>query len=142
MRLTGDVGLLLADHGGDLAALERSLAESAWTTRRATPDGSVLRLRHTRFGAADLILAETEYQRVALERARVEVDSSGAVVRYLAPEDVIIHKLIAARPRDLDDVENILDAVPELDEAYLVGWAEAWGVTELWQRLRGASRNG
>lgn len=142
VRLTGDVDLLLADHGGDLAALERSLTKTGWTTRRATPDGSVLRLRHPRFGAADLVLAETEYQRVALGRARVDVDTTGDVVRYLAPEDIIIHKLIAARPRDLDDIENILDASPELDEAYLEGWVEAWEVVELWQRLRGASRTG
>jgi len=142
VRLTGDVDLLLADHGGDLAALERSLAGAGWTTRRATPDGSVLRLRHPRLGAADLVLAETEYQRVALGRARAEDDTTGGVVRYLAPEDVIIHKLIAARPRDLDDIENILDAAPELDESYLEEWAEAWEVAELWQRLRSEARNG
>lgn len=60
----------------------------------------------------------------------------------LSPEDVILHKLIAARPRDLDDIENILDAAPELDEAYLTGWAEAWNVLELWDRLRGAAHSG
>ncbi len=141
VRLTSDVDLLLADHGGDLAALERALARAGWTTRRATPDGSVLRLRHPRFGAADLVLAETEYQRVALGRARAEPDTDGALVRYLAPEDVILHKLIAGRPRDLDDIENILDAGPELDEAYLAGWAEAWEVRELWNRLRGGARS-
>lgn len=80
---------------------------------------------------------------MALARARAEVvDATGGVVRYLAPEDVIVHKRIAARPRDLDDSENILDAAPELDEAVLTGWAEAWGVLELWDRLRGAARNG
>jgi hypothetical protein len=142
VRLTGDVDLLLADHGGDLAALERLLSQGGWTTRRGTPDGSVLRLRHARLGAADLVLAETEYQRVALERARAEVDSTGIRVRYLAPEDVIVHKLIAGRPRDLDDIESILDAAPQLDEAYLTEWAEAWGVLELWQRLRGGERGG
>ena len=141
VRLTGDIDLLLADHGGDLAVLERSLAQAGWKTRRATPDGSMLRLRHPRFGAADLVLAETEYQRVALGRARAEADTAGHPVRYLAPEDVILHKLIAGRPRDLDDIENILDAAPELDEDYLSGWAEAWDVVEPWQRLRGGARS-
>ncbi len=141
VRLTGDVDLLLADHGEGLAVLERSLAKAGWATRHATPDGSMLRLRHPRFGAADLVLAETEYQRVALERARAEADTAGHLVRYLAPEDVILHKLIAGRPRDLDDIENILDAAPELDEGYLSGWVEAWEVVELWQRLRGGARS-
>ncbi len=141
VRLTGDVDLLLADHGGDLAVLERSLAQAGWATRRATPDGSMLRLRHPRFGAADLVVAETEYQRVALGRARAEVDTTGGVVRFLAPEDVLLHKLIAARPRDLDDIENILDAQPELDETYLAEWADAWEVRELWDRLRGGARS-
>lgn len=59
-------------------------------------------------------------------------------MRFLAPEDVILHKLIAGRPRDLDDIQNILDAAPTLDEAYLEGWAEAWDVLEPWHRLRRA----
>jgi hypothetical protein len=139
VRMTGDVDLLVADHGGDLATLERLLSQGGWTMRRGTPDGSVLRLRHPRLGAADLVLAETEYQRVALARARAEVDSTGFRVRYLAPEDVILHKLIAARPRDLDDIENILEAAPVLDEVYLAGWAEAWGVLEHLRRLRGGT---
>lgn len=73
--------------------------------------------------AVDVLLPVIDYQRVALGRA---------VDRVLAVEDVIIHKLIAWRPRDRDDVRSILEAGVELDQDYLAGWLEAWDLTERW----------
>jgi putative intracellular protease/amidase len=73
----------------------------------------------------DLLLAETDYQRLALRRA---------VGGVLTPEDVIVHKLIAGRPRDLDDIASICAAGLALDEAYIVEHATAWGVLERWHQ--------
>jgi hypothetical protein len=50
---------------------------------------------------------------------------------------VIVLKLIAGRAQDVADIEAILAAKPRLDEPYLEGWAEFWGVRDLWRRLRG-----
>lgn len=50
-------------------------------------------------GRADIVIASTEYQRIAVARA---------VDHVLTVEDVLIHKLIAWRPRDQDDVRSIL----------------------------------
>jgi len=76
---------------------------------------------------ADLMLPVVEYQRVALDRAG----------RYLAIEDVIVHKLLAWRPRDRDDVASILATDPELDEDYIEHWAHEWEVRDRWdQALR------
>lgn len=44
-------------------------------------------------------MATTEHQRIAVERA---------VDHVLTVEDVFVHKLIARRPRDQDDINSIL----------------------------------
>jgi len=73
--------------------------------------------------AVDILLPVVEYQRVALARAHDHV---------LTVEDVIVHKLIAWRPRDRDDIRSILEAGVALDREYLDGWIEEWDVAERW----------
>ena len=77
----------------------------------------------------DVLLAVVEYQEVALARA---------VDHVLTVEDVLIHKLIAWRPRDRNDIASILEAEPSLDEAYLVEWVRAWDVEDRWRAARAA----
>lgn len=138
VRLTGDLDLLIASHGvGGLAALETAFGDTGWSVRRGTPDGAILRLRHEAFGAVDLILAETEYQHAAIDRAAFE-PNRGVALRVLRIEDVLIHKLIAGRPRDVADIQDILARRPQFDEAYVARWVEYWGIGELWQQLRRA----
>jgi hypothetical protein len=72
----------------------------------------------------DVLLAIVDYQRVALGRA---------IDHVITAEDVIIHKLIAWRPRDRNDIAAILDAGGALDEDYIVGWAEHWQVADRWR---------
>ena len=76
----------------------------------------------------DLLLAETDYQRSAMARA---VDG------VLTVEDVIIHKLIAGCPCDLDDIRSILSTGREFDETYVLENARQWDVIDRWQTVRG-----
>jgi hypothetical protein len=76
----------------------------------------------------DVLRAETAYQRLAIDRALDGV---------LAPEDVIVHKLIAWRARDRDDVAEILSTGIELDVAYIREWAAAWDVLDRWDEASG-----
>jgi predicted nucleotidyltransferase len=135
-RLTGDVDLLLADAGTDVGNVETAFRASGWTVRRATPDGDVLRMKHPAFGDVDLQLAGTDYQREAIQRSHVEQLSPGIQAAVLSVEDVIIHKLIAGRSRDIDDIESILESAVRIDETYLAHWAVIWEVTERWAALR------
>ena len=135
-RLTQDIDLLLGDMSGGLASLERALADAGWSLRRALPGGEIMRLRHPELGAADLIVAGTDYERTALARAREERLGDALQVRIAAPEDVIVLKLIAGRAQDVADIEAILAAKTRLDDAYLEEWVEFWGVSELWRRVR------
>ena len=75
-------------------------------------------------GQVDLIVATTEYQERALERARDHV---------LTVEDVFIHKLIAWRPRDQDDIRSILSTGIAYDAEYVNHWAREWGVEDRWR---------
>ena len=69
----------------------------------------------------DLIFSFTPYESEAIRRA-VGVDFGGVTVRFAAVEDLIIHKLVAGRPRDIEDIEGVLARNPPLDEAYLIRW--------------------
>lgn len=136
-RLTQDVDLLLGDAGPGGEALERTLKDAGWSVRRASPGGEVLRLRHPELGAADLIVAGTDYERSAISRARRETLAPGMEVLVLAPEDVVVMKLIAGRAQDVADIEAILAARAPLDEAYVAERALEWEVLPLWKRIRG-----
>jgi hypothetical protein len=68
---------------------------------------------------ADIIFAELPYQEEAIRRAR-PIALGNTVVQVCSPEDLIIHKIISERPKDLDDVKGIIRAQgPRLDRAYL-----------------------
>ena len=77
--------------------------------------------------AVDVLLAETDYQRTAMDRA---VDG------VITAEDVVIHKLLAWRPRDRDDIASIFATGRELDEAYIEDWADAWEVGDRWEQAQ------
>lgn len=135
-RLTQDFDLLLSDVGDGLEVLEAALREAGWAVERASPEADLLRIRHAQLGMADLLIAGTDYQQQAIERARWETHGFREAIPILTPEDVIVHKLIAGRNQDLADVEAVLTAGIPLDEDYIVQWARFWDVLELWRSLR------
>lgn len=75
----------------------------------------------------DVLLAETDYQ---LEAHRRALDG------VLTVEDVIVHKLLAWRARDRDDIDSILAVGHDLDEAYIEQWAGVWEVSENWSEAK------
>ena len=77
----------------------------------------------------DLFLAESRFQTEVLARRRREVIDELAVW-LVTPEDLILLKLLANRPRDLADVGDILFTQGQLDESYLRRWAVEVGVLD------------
>ena len=77
----------------------------------------------------DVFLAESEYQQELMRRRRPH-DLDGQRVWFVSPEDLILLKVLAARPRDIGDVEDVLLAQSELDEVYMRRWARELGVAE------------
>lgn len=77
----------------------------------------------------DVLLPAVEYQRLALDRA---------VDHVITVEDVIVHKLIAWRPRDRNDIASIFDAGHTLDERYIEHWSREWDVLDRWEQAKAA----
>lgn len=69
----------------------------------------------------DFIFSFTPYERQAIARAK-PVILKGAKVTFAAVEDVIIHKIFAGRPRDLEDVHSIMIKNPDVDREYVKRW--------------------
>ena len=62
----------------------------------------------------DMVFSFTPYEREAIARAR-RVPLGGSEVRFASPEDLVVHKIFAGRPRDLEDVATVVRNQPGLD---------------------------
>jgi len=78
---------------------------------------------HTPSGMrVDIAFSILEYERQAIVRGRL-VEVAGQNVRFAAPEDVVVMKMIAGRPRDVEDVKAIyLKNRNQLDLLYIRHW--------------------
>ena len=71
----------------------------------------------------DLIFSTTTYEAEAISRAQ-SVDVGEAFVPFATAEDLIIHKLFAGRPRDIEDAAGVVRRKGlDLDWDYLRRWA-------------------
>lgn len=121
-RLTTDLDLLVQPAAGLTDAFR---AEGFTVHEFADPgDPPHMALIRGKGIRADLLFAVVEYQRVALDRA---------VDHVISAEDVIVHKLIAWRHRDQDDVASILRTGRLIDEPYVEQWARQWEVADRWE---------
>jgi predicted nucleotidyltransferase len=75
----------------------------------------------------DMFLAESRFQEQVLSRRR-QARLDGLDVWLVSPEDLMLLKLLAGRPRDIADVGDVLYTQGQLDEAYLRHWAQQLGI--------------
>jgi hypothetical protein len=73
----------------------------------------------------DFIFSFLPYERQAIERAK-DIKFGRTSVRFASLEDVVIHKVIAGRARDLEDVKFILLKNPSYDSVYVKKWLKAF----------------
>jgi hypothetical protein len=127
-RLTKDIDVSLGvdvDRLADVLAVAKALqlaplvSPQDFTTRtRVLPcEEQATGLR------VDFIFSFSTYENEALSRTRPK--RIGATeVHFASPEDVVIHKIVAGRPRDLEDVRGILLKNPSIDATYIRRWLE------------------
>lgn len=77
----------------------------------------------------DVFLAETPFQQEILKRRQI-VETPDGIAWLASPEDVVLLKLLAWRPRDVSDVGDVLFTQGELDNDYLRQWAGRLGVID------------
>jgi hypothetical protein len=123
-RFTTDVDTMAEHHPGLVDRLKLAGYDVSVVADEGEPAHLIRCHRSTE--SVDILLPVVEYQRIALARAQDHV---------LTVEDVIIHKLIAWRARDRDDIRSILEAEVPLDRKYLADWSEAWDVADRWSEV-------
>lgn len=121
-RLTEDMDLTLAAGPERLPDLLKLIAELGWRPLPSDPrefveQTLVLPCSDKVSGIkADFIFGLSAYEHEAIARS-IGRDIRGATVRFASAEDLVIHKMIAGRPRDLEDVVGVLAKNPGLDAA-------------------------
>jgi predicted nucleotidyltransferase len=66
----------------------------------------------------DFIFSSSPYERDAIKRAK-SVKIGKTMVKFASLEDLIIHKIIAGRPRDIEDVKTVLLKSSNFDKEYI-----------------------
>ncbi|HEX68274.1 MAG TPA: hypothetical protein ENG13_04335 [bacterium] len=69
----------------------------------------------------DFIFSFSHYEKIAINRGR-KLKVEGALVNFASPEDLIIHKIISGRPRDMEDVKGVMLKVKKIDFPYIEKW--------------------
>jgi len=69
----------------------------------------------------DFIFSFSPYEREALTRTK-NIKIGKEIVRFASLEDLIIHKVISGRARDLEDIHNVLLKNPHYDSTYIQKW--------------------
>lgn len=67
----------------------------------------------------DFIFSNSNYEKKAIERAK-KIFLGKTELKFASLEDLIIHKIIAGRPRDIEDVKKILLKNPNFDLDYIL----------------------
>lgn len=126
-RLTKDIDVTLGIGPDGLSELLKVVNELAWQVLVDQPEDFVHQtlVLPCRDSATtirvDFIFSFSPYEQQALQRVR-KVALDNVQVKFAAKEDIIIHKLVAGRPRDLEDVSTILIKNPSVDQVYIRNW--------------------
>jgi hypothetical protein len=151
-RATFDVDVLIdADEPRLRRALEElercgfgidSIYKSGWRDRILDmPLAKAQVFRNGRSISSDLFPVSTPLQRSAFARAlKIEVPDAGIVARVITAADLILFKLLADRPKDRLDIQNVLTVQGVPEAAYVREWAERLGVSERWDRALAEAR--
>ncbi len=99
----------------------------------------VLLLRHSNSGTdIDLIMGMLPFEIEMIERSKL-FEIGSIRLRLPTPEDLIIMKSVAHRPKDLADIQAIAESHPGLDKALIQNWvqqfADALDLPDLWMQI-------
>jgi len=126
-RLTRDIDITLGvdiDHLGEVLAVvqELNLKPLPKEIEPFARETMVLPALDEHTGIrVDFIFSYTPYETEAIKRAR-KIKIIDQEVNFTSPEDLIIHKIFAGRPRDIEDVRTVLLKNPDVDLQYIRGW--------------------
>lgn len=135
-RLTRDIDITLGvdiDHLDKILDIVKRLNFSLLTqnVEEFIRDTRVLPVKDPETGfRIDFIFSWTPYEKEAIKRAnKIKIDDF--YLNYISIEDLIIHKLISHRPRDIEDLKTVLlkQKILDLDEDYIKNWLKIFSET-------------
>lgn len=127
-RLTRDIDITLAltvdevqrmDKVLELAKLKSIAPDDRFTVETfvlpCIDEGSKIRI--------DFIFSMSDFEREAIARSK-SIEINGIPVKFVTAEDLIVHKLVAGRPRDVEDAKTVIEKASALDTEYIRRWLE------------------
>ena len=120
-RLTQDIDAIVLLDQGEWEEFLAAASEHGFRPRLQDPlvfarQSRVLLLRHEPSDIdADVSFGLLPFEEEAVSRAVWVAVTESVRVPVPTPEDLIVMKAVAHRPRDMSDIESILDVHPELD---------------------------
>ncbi len=100
----------------------------------------ILLLRHIKSGIdIDLSMGMLPFEYEMVERSQL-IEAGSILLRLPSPEDLIIMKAIAHRPKDLADIQAIAENNPDLDKSRIQFWVQQFGealdLPDLWKDIQ------
>jgi hypothetical protein len=124
-RLTADVDVTVRLREENPSAFVSRMQSAGFDLRVRNIDDFVKRTRVFPFVhrdskiPVDVVLAGPGLEEEFLQRAR-SVDLGGVVLPVISPEDLIVTKVLAGRPKDIEDIRGVLrERLGELDLAHI-----------------------
>lgn len=147
-RATTDLDLVVIATDASFAALRAALLREGFEAGAGVgpaeptdtlPDIAVFWAGRGPATRVDVFIAKLGFEREVVERA-VPATIFGQVVPVARPEAMLVYKLLASRPKDLLDIEGMLEtratAGWRLDWSLAEAWAEPWGIADKVRALR------
>lgn len=121
-RMSADVDVTVELSPADTSDFVRTMREAGFELRIEDPENFVARTRALPFlhrstrMPLDVVLAGPGLEEQFLERAR-PVALEGLTVPVMSPEDLVVTKILAGRPKDLEDFRGIVQEQRETLDA-------------------------
>lgn len=143
-RFTADLDAVILLSTNDLPNLIEVAAQEGMIGRIADAEAfarknRVLLLQHQSSGIKiDISLGILPFEAEMIERGQ-EVTVGNITLRLPTPEDLIIMKAVAHRPKDIADIQAIAANHPSLDKERICSWVEQFGealdLPDLWKMI-------
>lgn len=123
-RLTKDIDLTVGINADEFERIQEIATGLSFTILPETAEEfvketMVLPLEDSSSGIRiDVTFSFSAYETEAIRRA-VPVVFDDQEVMFISLEDLIIHKLVAGRPRDIEDIKTVIQKNPEYDHGYI-----------------------
>lgn len=106
----------------------------------------IVLLRHALTDTSiDISLGALPFEEEMVQRSVLHEVDDTLQLRLPTPEDLVIMKAIAHRPKDLEDIRTIADKYPNMDAKRIETWVKAFGevleTPDLWDLIKSLLHN-